>query len=248
MVNHRVTFLPSNEDTEMNGIQSLANESISTSKQINPNIKTAPIKDNNKNIESYNSTREIDSNSELSISNEASILSAASEAIQEFKGDKDIPYYLQPPPEGFVPDATALSGNGFHFLTKGDREALQEAYDYAIDNGQSAEDVELAAFFLSHKRYVEDMVLRGVKYSVHVPSGKNMTYEPGSGFQDAEGSPSNNLDTARDNLLKEIVSRGLFSNNPMLNKDLFLGPLYDFFYLDQNDAVSIIEAMVQTKT
>ena len=246
MVNHRVTFLPSNEDTEMNGIQSLANENVSTSKQINPNIKTAPIKDNNENTESNSPATA--SNSGLSISNEASILNAASEAIQELKGDKDIPYYLQPPPEGFVPDATALSGNGFHFLTKGDREALQEAYDYAIDNGQSAEDVELAAFFLSHKRYVEDMVLRGVKYSVHVPSGKNMTYEPGSGFQDAEGSPSNNLDTARDNLLKEIVSRGLFSNNPMLNKDLFLGPLYDFFYLDQKDAVSIIEAMVQTKT
>jgi len=232
----------------MDGIKRLANENVSTSKQIASDIKTAPIKDNNENTESNSPATA--SNSGLSISNEASILNAASDAIQGFKGSEDIPYYLQPPPEGFIPDATALSGNGFYFLTQGDRESLQAAYDYAITNDQSIEDVELAAFFLSHKRYVEDMVSRGVKYSVHVPSGKNITYVPGLGFQglESESSPSDNLESSRDALLNDIISGGLFSKNPMLNKDLFLGPLYDFFNLEPKDALSIIESMVQTKT
>lgn len=69
-----------------------------------------------------------------------------------------------------VPKPSANSSNVFDFLTENDRQELGFAYEFAVDNQLSLEDVELLAGLLSIDRRRETAEAAGIQYIFHTLS------------------------------------------------------------------------------
>lgn len=116
------------------------------------------------------------------------------------------------------PNPSSDSGNVFDFLSGSDREALEAAYDYAVENNLDADDVELAAGLLASDRRRPAAIASGTIYLVHEPSENAGKFIP----QSSANLPNTDISNPRQSLIDRVTSGDLFSKNPFLNQALFI--------------------------
>lgn len=210
----------------MNGINSLSYEKDINNTSSTPKLAEKAHKTSAPTPEPVENKPSIE-NSTVSISSEAKLLNRGNDSTAMTSKGNVLPDYLKPPPQGYTPNPSATSGNTFHFLTSSDRETINSAFDYAIENDLDTEEVGLAAFFLANQRHVESMIASGVKYVVHNPElhSDSPTSEPGN---------SSAHESARAVLTEKALSGELFSDNPVLNQPLFIKALFNALRLSNN--------------
>ncbi|MBU1308710.1 MAG: hypothetical protein KKE30_04145, partial [Gammaproteobacteria bacterium] len=119
-------------------------------------------------------------------------------------------------------DVNANSGSVYSFLNSDDKEKLADAYQHALDNNTSLEDVGIAAFSLGRARYIEAKINSGTAWAVHEPKANTKNL----GTDDTEALDVKNLSTTTDSdyvksLLQQLQKGQLFLTNPYLTTSLF---------------------------
>lgn len=204
----------------MNGIDKIDNNSKFSNRPTATAENIEPKSNNSTSLPASSKSELHLQNSTVAISEEAKLLSKSTEDIAKTRKGNILPDYLQPPAEDIAPNPSAASGNTFDFLTASDRETVNEAFDYAVENNLDTEEVGLAAFFLANERHVEAMIASGVKYVVYEP-------ELHGGNANSESTNSSVLNDSRDALTEKALNGKLFSDNPLLNQTLFLKALFN---------------------
>lgn len=144
-----------------------------------------------------------------------------SDAARNMKEADQLPYYLQPLP-GYV-DPHASSGIVFDYLKVSDQKVLQEAYDYAVENGTDKKKVDEAAFYLASQRSREAKIAAGTKHVFHV-SDKSIPFilaKPEDRAAELEKIASDLAPTFLANLKRAEAGHFFGTDNPVLNKEIF---------------------------
>ncbi|SFC38658.1 hypothetical protein [Pseudoalteromonas denitrificans] len=115
----------------------------------------------------------------------------------------------------------------FSFLSSSDRKEIDKAYQYAIDNGTSLEDVGLASWSLGHQRKEEAMRANGTGITMHIQDPNNIPFE--SPIDEDETSELMNF------ILKRLDESkfNVFDSNSFVDKTSFL-PIAIQSYVDSN--------------
>lgn len=119
-------------------------------------------------------------------------------------------------------DVNANSGSVYAFLNSDDKKKLADAYQFALDNNTSLDDVRTAAFSLGRARYIEAKINSGTTWAVHEPKENSKKMET----DDAAASDVKNLSPRTDSdyvksLLEQLHKGQLFLSNPYLRTSLF---------------------------
>ena len=131
-----------------------------------------------------------------------------------------------------APNPSANSGNVFDFLTASDRDILEQAYDFAIENNLDLENVELATGLVAIDRRRQAAEASGTTYLVHEPTDKAGKFVPQSASKsNLENTPVN--PNPQQDLVERFQSGKLFSNNPFLNKASFINAINRVFNLSE---------------
>lgn len=124
-------------------------------------------------------------------------------------------------------DVNANSGSVYAFLNGSDKAKLADAYQYALDNDTSLDDVRLAAFSLARTRFIEAKIRSGTTWAVHLPNEQSAAAKPddiekGSSEKVLPEEVFNRPDSDYMKLLLEqLKNRELFQSNPFLQNPLF---------------------------
>lgn len=118
-------------------------------------------------------------------------------------------------------DVNASSGSVYAFLSSSDKATLADAYQYALDNNTSLDDVRTAAFSLARSRYIEAKINSGTTWAVHNPNENVGDAKPKETEQQTVTAGSRNSDSDYiKSLLQQLAKGQLFASNPYLRISL----------------------------
>ena len=114
------------------------------------------------------------------------------------------------------------------FLKKEDQIELDKAYQYALDNNTSFEDVEKAAFALGMQRYVEAMRNDGITYVKYVPIGNTNSDIVETDSTEANVVKEKSSETL--SIQEQLEDKNLFATNPYLDTKTFLDAVLESYF------------------
>ena len=118
-------------------------------------------------------------------------------------------------------DVNAGSGSVYAFLSGTDKATLADAYQHALDNNSSLDDVRFAAFSLARSRFIEAKINSGTTWAVHNPNESTGTVKSDDVERAAaEEVPIRSGSDYVKSLLEQLKKRGLFQSNPFLQSPL----------------------------
>lgn len=118
-----------------------------------------------------------------------------------------------------LPPANVNAGRGsvYSFLAKTDQEHLANAYQHALDNNTSLDDVRFAAFSLARARYIEAKINAGTSWAVHSPKENSETQLSDEAFSTKLEPTHRNSGSDYVKTLRQQLQNGeLFQSNPYL--------------------------------
>ena len=118
-------------------------------------------------------------------------------------------------------DVNAAAGSVYSFLSSADKAHLADAYQYALDNNTSLEDVAIAAGSLGRARYVEAKISSGTSYALYVPEENQNAGK----FSDLDQTEADKTERAPKtdyykSLIIQLNNDELFASNPFLRSVL----------------------------
>ena len=119
-------------------------------------------------------------------------------------------------------DVNASSGSVYAFLSSTDKANLADAYQHALDNKTSLDDVRFAAFSLARTRFIEAKINSGTTWAVYNPNENAGTVKSDDVEKAApEEVPIRSESDYVKSLLEQLEKRELFQSNPFLKSPLF---------------------------
>lgn len=119
-------------------------------------------------------------------------------------------------------DVNASSGSVYSFLNSADKAKLADAYQHALDNNTSLDDVRFAAFSLARSRFIEAKINSGTTWAVYDPN-ENVSNIKSEDVEELE-TEKLTIETGSEyvkSLLEQFKEGKLFTSNPYLRTSLF---------------------------
>jgi hypothetical protein len=118
-------------------------------------------------------------------------------------------------------DVNANSGSVYAFLSSTDKANLADAYQHALDNNTSLDDVRFAAFSLARTRFIEAKISSGTTWAVYDPDKNAGTIKS----EDVEQAVHDEVPVRAESdyvksLLEQLKKDELFMSNPFLRMSL----------------------------
>ncbi|MBZ2164269.1 hypothetical protein [Alteromonas stellipolaris] len=132
-------------------------------------------------------------------------------------------------------DVHAGGGNVYTFLSQTDKAELSEAYQYALDNDTSLDDVRHGAFALAVTRFREANIAAGVTYAIFDKEESDRLLALNR-QNESEVTSTEELETSIKTLTDSFVEKlnfgNLFSSNPLLKNLMQQDSIFDYFAIN----------------